>query len=723
MSFIGLQLNTEYRSGKNNVIKEFFIPLLSDAVLYRRAVGFFSSTALIQISKGIAQLVKNGGRVELIASPKLSEEDIEAIVKGYEERDKVITAAVMRSVTEPKTLFEEARLNLLATLIADGKLDIKIAFPSDLKKIGMYHEKMGLIYDRQNNVVAFSGSTNETETAFIHNYEVFDVFCSWIEKDKERVEVKEKAFERLWANADSSISIIDFPEVAKEKLQAFKRDAVDYSIDEKDNEIEPEAMGNGGVIGKPKNAFRVPDITLYQYQQDAIKSWLEHDGVGIFDMATGAGKTYTGLGALAALSQKLKDKLAVFIVCPYQHLVEQWVEDIRAFNVEPIICYFKYDWEKKLKLAIADFKLGVVDGFCAIACNASFKLPKMQEQIEKLRGNTCLVVDEAHNFGSTGLQRCLSPKFKYKLALSATLERHRDEQGTQALYDYFGEKCIEFSLKDAIANGFLTPYYYYPIIVTLNDDELREYIRLTDMIIKMIRKNGGIENLPKQAEMLLIKRARIIAGAQSKVEALRQVITPYKDKDNILVYCGATRMAADDGGDGGGEADQRQIEAVTALLGKELNMRVSMFTSKEKPDERARLKAGFADGSTYQALIAIKCLDEGVNIPGIRTAFIIASSTNPKEYIQRRGRVLRKARGKDYAEIYDFVVMPHDIATASRHEILDIDAELSLVKRELERVEDFMELSLNYSNAFTVREQINEYYQTNYIKGGTDYGI
>ena len=243
------------------------------------------------------------------------------------------------------------------------------------------------------------------------------------------------------------------------------------------------------------------------------------------------------------------------------------------------------------------------------------------------------------------------------------------------------------------------------------------------MIIKMIRKNGGIENLPKQAEMLLIKRARIIAGAQSKVEALRQVITPYKDKDNILVYCGATRMAADDGGDGGGEADQRQIEAVTALLGKELNMRVSMFTSKEKPDERARLKAGFADGSTYQALIAIKCLDEGVNIPGIRTAFIIASSTNPKEYIQRRGRVLRKARGKDYAEIYDFVVMPHDIATASRHEILDIDAELSLVKRELERVEDFMELSLNYSNAFTVREQINEYYQTNYIKGGTDYGI
>jgi superfamily II DNA or RNA helicase len=329
-------------------------------------------------------------------------------------------------------------------------------------------------------------------------------------------------------------------------------------------------------------------------------------------------------------------------------------------------------------------------------------------------------VDEAHNFGATGLQRCLLPIFKYRLALSATLERHHDAEGTQALYNYFGKKCIEFSLRDAIDQGFLTHYLYHPVIVTLNEEELQEYIRLTDIIIKQIRKNGGIENLPKQTEMLLIKRARIVAGAQSKIDALRRVITPYKDENNILVYCGATRVTSDDCE--AEDEDQRQIEAVTDMLGNELGMRVSMFTSKEKADERTRLKEGFADGSIYQALIAIKCLDEGVNIPGIRTAFILASSTNPKEYIQRRGRVLRKAKGKEIAEIYDFIVMPHDL-TESRNQIVDIDAELSLVKRELERVEDFMSLCDNYSEAFSVKEIISEYYQTNYIQGGTDYGI
>jgi superfamily II DNA or RNA helicase len=584
----------------------------------------------------------------------------------------------------------------------------------------MYHEKMGLIYDAEFNIVAFSGSTNESETAFSHNYEVVDVFCSWqSESDKKRVGNKELAFHKLWTRADESIIILDFPKAAKEKLLLFKKDAVDFDIDKKDNTADfwESLIGDSSV--KPKDAFRLPDnIQLHNYQCDAIKNWTENGYRGIFDMATGSGKTYTGLGALADLSKQLRDKLGVFIVCPYQHLVEQWVEDIRAFNVEPLICYSKYDWERKLKNLINDFKLGVIERYCVIACNASFALPKMQEQIAKIKGNTCLIIDEAHNFGASGLQKCLSPNFKFRLALSATIARHHDEEGTQILFDYFGPKCIEFSLKDAIDNDFLTRYKYYPVVVTLNSSELNEYISLTDRIINIIRRKGKDEKLPKQAEMLLIKRARIVAGAQSKVDALRQKIMPYKDKNNILVYCGATRVTSD-GEDGDGE-DERQIEAVTKMLGFELGMKVSMFTSKEKADERARLKESFAEGE-MQALVAIKCLDEGVNIPGIRTAFILASSTNPKEYIQRRGRVLRKAKGKDFAEIYDFIVMPHDIYSG-RSEIVDVNAELSLVKRELERIEDFRALCENPIDSFALRDKIDEYYKTNYI-GGEDYGI
>lgn len=716
MSFKELYLNTEYRTGVNNVVNDFFIPLLSKAVIYKRAVGFFSSTALIQVSKGLASLVKNGGKVKLIVSPHLSLEDIDAITKGFEEREKVIGSATLGYIYEPKTEYEKERLNLLATLIAEGNLDLKVAFT---KGYGMYHEKMGLIYDSESNKVAFSGSTNESEMAFSHNYEVLDVYCSWQnDVDRDRVEKKEIAFEKLWDSKDDSIIILDFPQIAREKLLAYKRNIVDYEIDEKDH---TDDYIEGLVCEEdnpPKNAFRVPGtLKLYPYQEKAIIKWAENGHCGIFDMATGSGKTYTGLGALADLSIKLKDRLGVFIVCPYQHLVEQWVEDIRAFNVEPLICYSKYDWERKLKYLLDDYSKGIIDRYCVIVCNASFSLEKMQKQIEKIKDSTVLVVDEAHNFGAEKLKNCLSLKFKYRLALSATIERHFDEEGTKALFEYFGNKCIEFTLKDAIDNDFLTRYKYYPIIVTLNSSELEEYICLTKLIIKILL-NKKEEQLPKQAEMLLIKRARIVAGANNKIDALRQQILPYKDKNNILVYCGATRVTAIEDGN---ESDERQIEAVTKMLSKDLGMKVSMFTSKEQSQERKILKEAFAEGNMIQVLVAIKCLDEGVNIPGIRTAFILASSTNPKEYIQRRGRVLRKSKDKDFAEIYDFIVMPHDIYS-NINEIQDINSELSLVKRELERVKDFRELCDNPADSFTIQQQIDEYYNNNYI-GGNDYGI
>lgn len=715
MSFKDIAIKTEYRTGNSNVIRDFYMPVLSEAVSYKRAVGFFSSTALIQISKGIADMVANGGKISLIASPRLSEEDIHAIQIGYENRDKIIIDALLRSFDEPTTYFESERLNLLATLIAEGRLDIKIAFTENGNQLGIYHEKMGLLYDSENNIIAFSGSTNETETAFVLNYEVMDVFCSWqSEFEKNKVMEKELAFHMLWTNADAKVSIIEFPKIARDKLLSYKRERVDSEIDTK----EFLATINTNV-DKPKNVFRVPDeVTFYEYQNEAIDKWIDSNAQGIFDMATGSGKTFTALGAISALSLKLKDNLGVFILCPYQHLVEQWVEDIRRFNVEPLICYSKYDWKKKFKTLLSDYKLGVVKNFCIIMVNASFATPYVQDLLVSLRGNTCIVVDEAHNFGAEKLRKCMLPNFKYRLALSATLERHHDAEGTKCLLDYFKEKCIEFSLDDAIKKGFLTPYYYHPIVVNLEPDELDGYIELTEKVINILKKNPG-EEIPKSAEMLLIKRARIVAGARNKLSALHNIISRYKDDNNILVYCGATKVFYDREDDFD-EEDKRQIEEVVNMLGNEFGMRVSMFTSKEKPDERELIKNSFAEGRLLQALVAIKCLDEGVNIPGIRTAFILASSTNPKEYIQRRGRVLRRSPGKEFAEIFDFITLPRDLD--SRAPIIDLDSEISLFKREKDRLDDFVRLCENPSESFQLVDKINDYYQLNYI-GGKDYGI
>jgi len=583
--------------------------------------------------------------------------------------------------------------------------------------MGMYHEKMGIISDDFGNKVAFSGSMNESAAAMTLNYETIDVFCSW-KGEQDRVAAKENAFASIWNDCEPNIRIIDFPNLKQEIIDRYKKATPNYDIDKHE-------FGERIYVLEEATKYRLgPDIPrnvqLHDYQIKAIDEWEKRDYRGIFDMATGTGKTFTGLGAIARLSERVSDKLAVIIVCPYQHLVEQWVEDIAKFNMTPIIGYSassQKDWKRRLEDAIRDQKLKVrnKEFFCFICTNATFSSDFVQTQIHKIRGNALLVVDEAHNFGAEYLSKLLSEKFTYRLALSATLERHNDEEGTAKLFSYFGEKCIEYSLDRAIEEKKLTRYKYYPIIVTLNDDELRRYSELTYEIGKcLIKGKNGKVKLSEKGKILALARARLVAGAEDKITKLEEYIRPYLHDRHILVYCGATKLlrenqdftTVDD-------EDLRQIDVVTDLLGNKLNMKVSQFTSKEDVEEREILKREFADGDTLQALIAIKCLDEGVNIPKIKVAFILASTTNPKEYIQRRGRVLRLAEGKEYAEIYDFIALPRPLDDVPSLTVEQMKKELSLVKNELCRAEEFARIAMNMVEAESVLDEIKEAYSIN----------
>lgn len=708
MSLQNLDIKIEYRSLLHNIAKDFFIPTLNEAITYDRAVGFFSSSILSSIAFGIDGLARNGGKIRLVSSPYLSNADIEAIKQGYKNRDKIIKEALSSRLHEPKSYIEQEQLNLLANLVSDGILDIKIAFTEDTTKIGMYHEKLGIIKDSQGNVIAFSGSMNESETALNVNYETIDVFCSW-KNDIERIKAKENAFISIWNNIEPNIIVIDFPEIKEEIINKYKIRQLDYSKPP----IYYQELIKSSIIGaKVPKGFKFHD-----YQQEAIKNWENHNYCGIFDMATGTGKTFTGLGAIAHLNLKLKGNLAVIIVVPYQHLVEQWIEDIEKFNMKPIIGYSassQKNWKKRLENAIFNQKLKVkgAEFFCFICTNSTYSSDFVQKTLNKIKGDCLFVVDEAHNFGSENLSKLLNPKFKYRLALSATLERYNDSKGTKHLFDYFGEKCIEYTLERAIDEHKLTRYKYYPIFVSLTEDELKNYYNLTREISKCIKiSKNGKTSLTENGKRLAIKRARLIASAKNKLFALQKEIAPYKHDNHILVYCGTASMKNFKSDSYPVEDDEiRQIDAVTDLLGNQMNMLVSQYTSKENIEERQILKREFVQGEELQVLIAIKCLDEGVNIPSIRTAFILASTTNPKEYIQRRGRVLRLYKGKQYAEIFDFITLPQDLKDAFSSTELELKMGLGLVRNELKRACEFARLADNYIEANIKLDKIREIY-------------
>lgn len=703
MSLADMHFSMSYNNQKSDVVHEFLLPALKESVEYDRAVGFFSSTSLLSITLGIKELVNNDGKIKIICSPKLSDEDIKSITEGYDRR-KIIEEAINNSFEEPKNEFEEERFNILSYLIENNILDIKIAVMKSTNPNALFHVKVGIIKDKNSNFVAFTGSMNESANGFYGNEESIDVYSS-VGSDYLRASEKLNYFNDLWYGIDEHVEIIDFPEAVKNKIFNYKKGTVDWDIDKK------EDLKRKSILKK-----RSPEIPGWfqarGYQKEAYNNWKENNYIGIYDMATGTGKTYSALYSVVNLIKEKKNNLATIICCPYQHLVTQWSEDLDAFNFKYIMGFSsspQKDWKKRLKESVFNYNHNVVNSFCFITTNASFATKYVQDLLNTINKELLIVIDEAHNFGTNRLVSLLDEKYTYRLALSATLDRHNDLVGTNKLYDFFETKCIEYPLSKAIEEGMLCNYYYYPIKVYLEEDELEEYNKLSSQLAKFITKNAdGSIQYSKQAESLLIKRARVIAGARMKLSKLREVVRKYKDDNHLLVYCGSTTVVDDDYKEGTANDDEiRQIEAVSQVLYSE-GIVSSRFTSEEDAETRERLKKEFDDGDAIKALVAIRCLDEGVNIPSIDKAIILASSTNPKEYVQRRGRVLRLNKNKDYSIIYDFVTLPRNLDEITPTS--DFGYDLGLIKRELTRVIDFAKTSLNEYESDKLISEIQDKY-------------
>lgn len=680
MSLKELQLAYEYRSDSTNIVDSFYTPCLSESVGYWRAVGYFTSQGLALAAKGLASFIDGGGQMRLVASPWFEPEDIEAFKKGYDARDDILELAILRQFGEE--LIDAAspviqhRLGCLAWLIAEQRLDIKVACRShNLLGIrpGIYHEKIGIFFDAQDNLVAFSGSPNETVGGLVSNFESIDVYVSWDDPHR-RVGRKEANFERLWSNLTSGLFVLDFPTAAKRALLRFRPSARP--------EGDPETETTGKTFGQlnvPSQAQRIAipsDISLRHYQEEACEAWMSREGQGILTMATGSGKTITALASAVRLLEK-QGRLFVLVTCPFQHLVDQWADEAKQFGFRPILAYqSRQTWENSLHRRLVDYNLGNRENVFVITSHSTFIGEPMQDSLTRLKGPSLLVADEVHHLGATEGRKNLPDMFIYRMGLSATPKRWFDEQGTIALEEYFGPTVFEFPLKEAIREGCLSEYYYYPLLVELTDDEFEEYEELTKKIAQLFSV-GGVPGEDPALDALLRKRASILNTASNKISALADLVSKEPNLHHALFYC-----------------VPGQIDEVTLLLGKEFGIRVHKFTVEESVEERVRLLESFANGE-LQALTAIRCLDEGVDVPCTQVAYLLASSSNPREFIQRRGRILRKAPGKQYATIHDMITVP----SLSYHKKLRtreaFNAERRILKRELVRFREFAEASKN----------------------------
>lgn len=697
MNFRDLNIQIRYRSEIHNFPRDFLIPVLSQTKIYKRGTGYFSTTSLIQLSVGLFEMAKNGGKIQIVCSPKLDKKDIEAIDYGYRSRDEVITEALLRNMYSPINHYEEERLNLVATLIANGILDLKIAFLEDDNGFKLYHEKIAVFVDYDGNRISYAGSANESENGLEGNFESIYTFCSWKDSSQiEAVEIAERDFDQMWSNRTNKLHVVDFPDIAVQKLMQYKKKSeIEWDIDEKEYSYKEYL--------KRCQKFKIPEgIILHDYQEKAVQEWQLNGYNGIFDMCTGSGKTYTALYGMVQLAKVFDEKIAVIIVCPYIHLVSQWEEDIENWSSVPIIIAHSkspdVNWKQELLKSYKRFRK---DGspFICITTNDTFAGNEIQQYVSRFEEtqNVLLIVDEAHNFGAIQMTKVMPWNISYRIALSATIKRHMDKTGSEKLNNFFGKKCIEYPLEKAIADGNLVHYDYFPIPIALSDYELVKYRQLSQKLKKyVIIKNGKVK-ISEAGKTIVFQRTRLLAGAENKIGVLMKLFKKYQKDNNILVYCGATDVEDEDTGE-----IMRMIDLVTKKLQEDYQMSVKRFTAEENLKERQNIKMYFSQGM-YQVITAIKCLDEGVNIPGIRTAFIMSSSRNPKEFVQRRGRLLRKSEYKKKAVIYDFITLPRKLDDVRPG---DIEEDKAIIIGEVARMVEFGKLADNSEVANSLINQI-----------------
>lgn len=694
--FRKLGLKTNYTSEADNLYTDFFLPALSTAVTYRRAVGFFSLGVLLNAPAAMSSIVESEGRIQLIFGKLVAPDDFEAIKEGLESpfADNELPRFDLLLAEHAGTLIE-LRIRLLAWLFAAGRLEMKVA----VRPRGMFHQKIGLLEDRLGDVVSFSGSMNETMSALDprFNSEEITVFRSWNEGQLAYVENHTANFAKLWSgDTGSSTVVCEIPEAIAEGMQfVMQRHPDAPTTEEEDARTRVFLDRRAGITpSQPK----VPDsvhgaaFAMRPHQIEALKAWSGNGYNGILELATGAGKTITAIYA-ATRTVEANQGIALVVAAPYQDLADQWCVELGLFNIHAVRCYgARAEWEPIVQAYLRRNGGDQREFIAVVVVNKTLKSDHFQDFANQLdKDRLFFIGDECHHHGGEGYVGKLLPGARFRLGLSATPFHYLDDAANQRLSAVYDRSVFQYSLADAVTDKVLTPYEYIPVPVELTELEAQDYRDLSDQIARAFAASKNDKSSPggDRLKSLLMRRARLVGAAENKMVELDRLLDARKVERHSLFYCSDGRTLVDDddeADDGGDPAEMKQRHAVAQALMRR-GVRVSPFTSDENRWQRREILRQFKTGET-EAMVAIRCLDEGIDVPACRTAYLIASSRNPRQFIQRRGRILRRAPGKEQATIYDFVVVMPEGHISNEKSAVDF------LRNELGRVADFARNSL-----------------------------
>ena len=681
------QWEVTYEQPPLSLSESIYGPALSHSVIYRRSTGYFNSAMLNEISPHLDAFCERGGRMRLITSPDISHQDLEAIKLGEEYREaellRIATHELDKTIAaaDAFTKEDQERFSLLTHMIATGFLEIKFAAGIVDGAFTLFHEKSGYFEDEQGDYISFTGSANETKAGVVgRNAEVLTVFPSWTVANFAKPH-KER-FDNLWNGEKEYIHVRKFPEAHKDRLfEMFPPREPDSSRDHRISVPIPptvEPLQPPLLVHDP-----LPNqngIDLHDYQELAIQKWFESDCKGIFKMATGTGKTFTALAAATEKALELAEEkrpLLAIVTAPAIDLVNQWGEEAKKFNWAVSLCHGELTVDDKNRLEASFNKCNVPFGEFAemiITTNNSITPsgvnrndPYILRKIRQHEGHLLFIGDEMHSLGTENTLDILPPNASYRIGLSATPERYKDPIGTQSLFEYFGDPVIEIDIHDAIHKyKALCPYWYHPIFVELTPHEAREFKRLSQKIATSIAAGG--DGHPHVGQ-----RQRVMQHADEKLTELSNLLDEeLAGKSYMFIYAPEGYDPDDIDTDLEGVRATEKIEK----LMKEKDFKVAQYNGETSGQMRKVLQTKLAE-KELDALISMKCLNQGVDVPQARFGVFLASTKNSQQFVQRRGRILRKYPGKEQAILFDMIVRPPISDDMSRSEKRLLRSELA----------------------------------------------